>query len=67
MAGLRKLIVSFKSTRELNEDEIDMDKDVDDIKTEFGFSDNGMYLNILKKETKRMFRFGGHHAIQDTC
>ena len=50
MAVPRTLIVGFKSTRELKEDEIDIDEDVDDIEKEFDFSDNGMYLKTLMKK-----------------
>ena len=50
MAVPRTFIVGFKSTRDLNEDEIDIDEDVDDIEKEFDFSDNGMYPKSLMKK-----------------
>ena len=47
MSELRTLVIGFRSARSLREDEIDLDEDVDDIKDDFDFSDNGIYNVIV--------------------
>ena len=71
MSKLKTLVIGFRSTRSLREDEIDLDEDVDDIADDFDFSDNGMYDIMFRVwlENKLLdeyfYRIGVHAAFEE--